>query len=201
MLEASTTGRAQHRNKTINAEVNLLSEWQRKRTSLSEQITRATIAIALISLLTFGVTPFLMRAFFDADRRLTKARFAVKDSNAQLVVAEQKKTGAIPKLDQGAMQDIVIREANQFLGHTVAVMNAAEAGMAIESINVNVISGELTINCKADAESNTVAEEFMNRAKIGPNVRSSLLVNTQVNDKLAPGGVGFEFSKSVEVSP
>lgn len=200
MLEASTSGHAQPRNKTINAEVNLLSEWQRKRDSLNEQITRAAVLMTLLALLTFGSSPFLVRAFFESSSRLHSAQAVLDSKTVEMQRTDTEKKAAAPKLDQGAMHDTVTREAKQFLGQTFAVINAAEAGMAFESINANVISGELTVSCKADAESNSVVQSFIDHAGQGSNVNSTLLRTAQKNGKLSPDGIGFEYVKSVEVS-
>lgn len=201
MLEASTSGHAQLKHKTINAEVNLLSEWQRKRDSLNEQITRTAIVLTLTAMVTFGGTPFLFRSFFAADRRLNKAQTEFSDRAATLAALEIQKKANTPKLDQGAMRDTVAREAKQFLGHTLAVINSAEVGMAFESVTADVISGELTINCKADAESNSVVQSFIERAGKGDHVNSTLLRTAQKNGKLAEDGVGFEYVKKLQVSP
>lgn len=201
MLEASTTGPAQLRHKTINAEVNLLSEWQRQRNSLSEQITRAAMLLGLIALLTIGSMPFLFRAFFSSGRRLHFAQIQVRSHNDTLNSLEDQKKADAPRLDQGAMHETVVQESNQFLGQTILVMNSAEAGMAFQRIESDVISGELTINCTADAESNSVVQNFIDRAGNGQNVNSTLLRTAQKNGKLAPDGLGFEYVKAVAVVP
>jgi hypothetical protein len=201
MLEASTSGHAQPKHKTINAEVNLLSEWQRERDSLSEQITRTAIVLTLAAMITFGSAPFLFRAFFGSDRRLHSAQSKHDDGSATLAELDKLKRAATPRLDQGAMRDTVAREAKQFLGHTLSVMNAAEAGMAFESVTADVISGELTINCKADAESNSVVQSFIDDAGKGAHVTSTLLRTAQKNGKLSQDGIGFEYVKKIEVTP
>lgn len=198
MLEASTSGHGPLKHKTINAEVNLLSEWQRKRDSLSEQITRMAAGLTLTALLAFGSLPFLLRAFIDSNRRLHEAQSVMDGRSAMLDKLEQAKKTAAPRLDQGEMHDTVVREAKQFLGQTIRVMNAAEPGMAFESVNADVISGQLTINCKADAESNSVVQAFIENA--GKDSQSSLLRTAQKNGKLSQDGIGFEYVKSVGVT-
>lgn len=201
MLEASTTGHAQLRNKTINAEVNLLNEWQRKRDLLSEQITRLAIAFGLVSLLSFGSAPFLIRTFVTANSKLKLAQSQLEQDSVLLTKREEKKKTETPKIDQGAMHDTVVREAKQFLGHTFTVMNAAQAGMAFETVKTDVIGGTMTVTCKADAENNTVVETFLREAGKGKNVISTLLRTTQKDPKLSIDGVNFECVKQIGVTP
>jgi hypothetical protein len=201
MLEASTSGHGQHKNKTINAEVNLLSEWMRQRDTLGEQITRTAVVLIIFTLLTFGSAPFLLRAFFESASRVHGAQVVFDGKTAALATNEQKKLAATPKLDQGAMHDTVVREAKQFLGQTMLVLNASGAGMAFGSVRADVVSGDLTINCSAVAESNSVVQTFLDHAAQGPNVKSTLLRTAQPDKILAPEGVAFEYVKGVEVSP
>jgi hypothetical protein len=201
MLEASTSGPAQLRHKTINAEVNLLSEWQRKRDEVVEQITRMAIALTLVALLALGSLPFLLRAFVASGARLADAQTTLNDKTLTASRLDMQKRSATPRLDQDAMHESVVREAKQFLGQTLLVMNAAEPGMAFQSVTASVVSGELTINCKADAETNAVVQNFMAHAKEGSSVHSYLLVNTQKNPVLGNDGVSFEYSKVVGVAP
>lgn len=200
MLEASSTGHAQLKHKTINAEVNLLTEWQRQRDTLLEQIARAAVALTLISLLAFGSMPFLWRTYAASSWNLVKSQAALDSFSSKLSKLDGDKAQAKPKLDRGAMHDSVVREGKQFLGHTMLIMNATLPGMAIETTSSDVIGGELTIHCKADAENNSVAQGFMDKAGLGPNVESTLLSTAQKNGKLGPEGVGFEYVKRVQVS-
>jgi len=200
MLEASTSGHAQPRHKTINAEVNLLSEWQRKRDSLNEQIARTAIVLTLVALVTFGSAPFLLRSYFAASRRLQYANSVAAERVVDLQQVEAQKKELTPRLDQGAMKETVSREAKQFLGHTLQVLNSAKAGMAFETVAADVISGELTISCRADAETNSVVQSFIEDASKGSNVKSTLLKTAQKNGKLTPDGIGFEYVKVVTVT-
>ena len=201
MLEASTSGPAQLRHKTINAEVNLLSEWQRNRDDVVEQITRMAIALTLVALLALGSLPFLLRAFAASGIREREAQAMLNDKTALAGQLETQRKSDVPRLDQDAMHESVVREAKQFLGQTMKVMNAAGPGMAFQRVRSSVVSGELTINCKADAENNEVAQDFMSHAKEGQNVHSDLLVNAQKNPVLGADGVSFEYSKVVGVAP
>jgi hypothetical protein len=201
MLEASTTGHAQLKNKTINAEVNLLTEWQRDKGKVNDQIARVAGLMALIAALAFGTAPFLVRAYRDSGERLRIAQDGVKHVSAQLGGLQEARKEAKPRIDQSTMHDTVRREANQFLGHTVLVINSASAGMAFETVSADVIGGEMTLHCKADAESNLVAQNFIEQAGGGPNVESTLLATAEKNGKLARDGIGFEYVKRIQVNP
>ena len=201
MLEASTTGHAQLKHKTINAEVNLLTEWQRDKGKVNDQIARVAGLMALLAALAFGTAPFLVRAYRDSGERLRIAQDGVKHVSAQLGGLQEARKEAKPRIDQSTMHDTVRREANQFLGHTVLVVNSASAGMAFESVTSDVIGGEMTVHCKADAESNVVAQNFIEQAGGGPNVESTLLATAEKNGVLAHDGIGFEYVKRIEVNP
>ncbi|MEA2554352.1 MAG: hypothetical protein QOJ65_2528 [Fimbriimonadaceae bacterium] len=201
MLEVSSTGPAQLKHKTINAEVNLLTEWQRERSRVNEQIARTAGVLALILLVAFGSLPFLLKSFWISTERLTASRTALKDVSADLVLLETARKEAKPRIDQSAMHETVTHEARQFLGHTMLVLNSASAGMAFETVTSNVIGGELTLHVKADAESNAVAQTFIEQAGGGPNVNSTLLATAQKNGKLSADGIGFDYVKRIGVKP
>lgn len=201
MLEASTTGHAQLKHKTINAEVNLLTEWQRDRNKVNDQIARVAGLMALVAALAFGTAPFLVRAHHASGERLHDSQNALKKVSSDLAGLQQARKDAKPRIDQSAMHDTVVREADQFLGHTVLVINSASAGMAFETITADVIGGEMTIYCKADAESNLVEQSFMSQAKQGPKVESMQLQTADKSDKLGRDGISFECKKSIEVTP
>lgn len=201
MLEASSTGHAPPRNKTINTEVNLLAEWQRERGRVNELITRQMVALALFALVAFSSVPFLVRAQAAANERLTKAKYAVQGTSTLLADLESKQKAAKPRIDESEMHETVRHEATQFLGHAVKVINAAPAGMAFDTVGADVIGGELAIRCKADAESNSVVQYFIDHAGRGENVNSTLLATAQKNGKLSRDGVGFEYVKRIGVTP
>ena len=200
MLEASTTGHAQPKHKTINAEVNLLTEWQKDRGKVNDQIARVAGLMALVAALAFGTVPFLVRGYHDSGDRLRMSQDSLKRVSGVLTGLQQARKEAKPRIDQSAMHDTVVREANQFLGHTVLVINSASAGMAFEKVSANVIGGEMTIDCKADAESNLVEQTFIDQASRGPNVESTLLQTAQKSTTLSHDGVSFECKKTVGVT-
>lgn len=201
MLEATTSGLAQPKHKTINAEVNLLAEWQRARDRVHEQIVRVAAGLTLLGLLAFGTVPVLFRTSRAADARLKNANASLSQTQAQLSGLEAARKAAKPRIDEGAMSDTVRLEATEFLGHTIGVINSASAGMAFETITADVIGGELTLRCKADAESNAVVQTFLSQAGGGPNVNSTLLATAQRNARLSKDGVGFEYVKRIGVTP
>lgn len=201
MLEASTTGHAQLRHKTINAEVNLLTEWQRDKSKVNDQVARIAGLMALIAALAFGTSPFLVRAYHESGDRLRRSQDSLKHVSAALGGLQQARKDAKPRIDQSTMHDTVRREANKFLGHAVLVINSASAGMAFETVSVDVIGGEMTLHCKAEAESNVVAHTFIAQAGQGPNVESTLLATAEKNPALGRDGVEFEYVKRIEVTP
>lgn len=201
MLEATTSGLAQPKHKTINAEVNLLAEWQRERNRVNDRILRTAAVLTMLALLAVCTIPFLVSASRRASVRLEKANSELQHVHGQLDGMEAARKAAKPRIDEGTMRSTVKHEATQFVGHTVSVINAASAGMAFESITAEVIGGEMTLRCKADAESNAVVQSFLTQAGQGPNVNSTLLATAQRNGRLSKDGVGFEYVKRIGVTP
>ena len=135
----------------------------------------------------------------NAEKRAEEASAAFTRLDAELgsLTIEQKE--AVPKLDGEAIRTSLRRRARQFLGQTVLVLNAAPTGMAFESLSIDVISGEQTIRCKADAEQDSVIRTFVQKAGEGPQELSTQIANSRSADKLSEDGVAFELVKKVEV--
>jgi hypothetical protein len=201
MLEASSTGSAPLRQKTINAEVNLLSEWLRRRSRLNEHIARMAGILGLILVVGGGSMPFFIRAYGDAHRRSIAALDNLEMAKAKLASLQPARTSARPRIDQSVMRDTVKREAEQFIGHTVLLLNSASAGMAFDVISADVIGGEMVVHVRADAENNSVIQGFYEQAQKGPNVQSTLLATSSHNGILGAEGMGFEYIKRIKVTP
>lgn len=201
MLEASTSGFGQHKHKSINVEVNLLAEWASTRSSARRKIRTTLLLLGAVIVLSATTLPTLSNGKAAAEKRSANAAasFAKLDGELSTLTREQKE--AVPKLDGEAMRTSLRRRARQFLGQTVLVLNSAPAGMAFESLSIDVISGEQTIRCKADAERDSVVRTFVTRAGEGPRGISTQIANSRASDKLAEDGVAFELVKKVEVGP
>lgn len=200
MLEANLTGSAPLKQKTINAEVNLLSEWLRTRKALGEQITRTASVLGLILVMGAGSMPFLKHAYSDADQNASQVRGELERANALLAEKQPGRLSARPVIDQSVMRATVAREAEQFVGNTVLLLNAASAGMAIDVVSADVIGGEMTIHVKADAESNAVIQGFIDQAAKGRNVDSTLLATSSRSETLGVDGMRFEYIKRIKVN-
>lgn len=200
-MEASISGHAQPRQRTLDVEVNLLSEWLERRVKTREQTTRSAICRAVSALLVAVAIPLLFRTASAAAGRATALKLASGTAAKRVEALEKQRLAALPRVDEAEMRIAVRRQARQFLGQTAIVLNAALPGMAVEVLGVEVLGGELTLRCKADAENSKVAEHFLDGAGKGPNALSILLSNSQRNGRLGPDGVGFEMVKRVEVNP
>jgi len=199
MLEASSLGHAQPKHKTINAEVNLLTEWQRRRNTLLEQIARLAVVLAFLVVLSAASIPFLVHMFAQASTRLDVAKITLKSQSGLLDGLDKQKKDAKPRLDRGSMHEAVTKEAKQFLGQTLEVMNAAAPGMAFQSVTADVIGGEVTIRCKGYAETNAVALAFAGQADEKKLAERSFIPAMQKDPRLGRDGVSFEYQKQVLV--
>lgn len=196
---ANTSGPAQLRHKTINVEANLLNEWLEERSRLLDQTRKMAAALAVVLVVALGTTPMI----FSGSNSIQTASATTAEELAMLQASveqlDKKRDKVKSKIDSEAMRASVLSRSRSFLGNGIVVMNSASSGMAIETLSLDVLGGDLTIRCKAQAERSTVTEDFLAAAGKGNSVVSTLLATSQKDSRLGSDGVIFEYVKRVEV--
>ncbi len=200
MVDASSTGFGQAKNRSINVEVNLLQDWALERVASQAEYQRKLIV--LFAVCTVGV---LMIPVFSRWRSVARVSAGTAQKEAARLGSEQKAlakkvTRLTPSIDFAEMFS-KSKQGRQILFHeTARVFSAAPIEVKFESFKVEVMNGELQIKVAAYAKNSGLGRDFVERAGLGKNVLSSN--QTSLREKGLDGieGVDFDYSKRVKVT-
>lgn len=194
----SLSGHARHEHRSVNVELNLLTERLRERKRLAEQTRRWLLAL-VIALFMGAVAVGGLLGWHQETRastaRLKERAYALAEPVAALGA---KAEVAGRELDVSAMLKASSDNTDRFMGVLLSALNAIPPTVAISRLHAEVIGGTLTISGGADAEELRNAQELVLSLKQGPG--EAVLTSARRNDYLGPGGVGFEFILKTKVA-
>jgi hypothetical protein len=199
MPDVSSPGSALPNIKTINVEANLLGEWLSKRDRRREEVVRYVALIGGLVVLAGVTVPLLAGVHASASRRAAKAHKRMTGLAATLQKFQAEKDAASPRLAHHEMLKTTRGQAERFMGQMVFLLNSGSSDMAFAAVQGDVLGGEMTLRCKADAKDFATARNFVSVAGGGEAVKSAVLVSSRSSEMLGPSGVSFEFIKRVEV--
>lgn len=193
----SLSGHARHEHRSVNVELNLLTERLRERKRLVEQTRRWSLA--LVGSLVFSV--LLVTGLLDWYRntKADAARLNLKRSRLAEPAATLKARAEVAgrQLDVSAMLSASSDNTGRFMGALLSALNSIPPTVAISKLHAEVIGGTLTVTGGADAESLRDAQELVLSLKQGQS--EVVLTSARRNDYLGAGGVGFEFILKTKV--
>lgn len=201
MPPTSSLGAGAPKQRTINVEVNLLSEWMDSRNRLREERTRWTAILTSVALLAVIMLPLLGDLAAQQQARARRAIRFAKDQAGAVAQLSAELDRYQPQIDGEATYELCRGRSRIFMNQTLAVLNAATPRMVVESIEASVIAGEMGLRVKAQAETYELAQRFVANAGQGNRVKSSILASVRQKPSLGPGAVTFEFAKKVSVGP
>lgn len=199
MVQASSPGRAQHKSKTLDVEVNLLAERIQERERLLDALSKRAIAGLLV--LAFGAFS-LPAAYRLQDRAAQKASQALEAAAlVQRELAERQTilTSAKPAMQETQMLESVRGYSSNLLLQLSGFLNAATDKMALSTLKVEVIGGTMKVSGRADAESYAVARDFVAKLAKLPGTNQVTLKKWYQNPEFARNGVTFEVDHSAQV--
>jgi hypothetical protein len=199
MPDVSSPGSALPNIKTINVEANLLGEWLAKRDRVREEVVRYLMLIGGVAAIALVALPVLWRVHSSAQAATAKAEKRMKQLGSTLAQYQSQKDEASPRLAHQEMLKTTRVQADEFLGQMVLLMNAASTDMAFGSVQADILGGQMTVRCKADAQDFATTRKFVTDAGVGPGVKSAVLVSSRSSELLGSNGVSFEFIKRLEV--
>lgn len=199
MSTMTLSGREAPSTKRIDVEANLLEEWLLERRETKRQIQFRVVGIAGIAILSFwGIsTSNNIRTTFAAKQKPVAMR--LKAIQAQYNGMMPTTGGASPA-DIEKMTEAAKGHADAFVGQIIALMNSASPSMALSSLKVDVLSGEMKLTGQADSETYYAANEFIQRNNDPQKGMNATQLSTSRSDQLAIDGVSFQFVKKVKVS-
>lgn len=199
MLETNSLGRAHPKPKSIDVEANLLTEWLVERSTLAARITRRLTL--LLGVIAFGAVclPILDSELSHVQARGTALAKTSGDLDQRLRALQGESSEAKPRLEHEQMLKASRERLQGTLGQLALVFNSAAPGVAISSAKVEILAGEMTISCHADATASASGREFVDKASKGPDTLSAIQSSSHRSDLLGKQGVTFEFVKRIKV--
>lgn len=201
MLDASTSGRALPKSKSINVEANLLEEWLYERNRLSDLLLMRVLALGAVLLIAGVTLPLLYRAQGRARISEAKSKQALAIVAKQLGEATAKSESIKPQMELAQMREESGQKLQAFAGQILFLLNAVPADVVLQNLRAEVAGGEVTLKCKAEAIDAEAGRRFTEAAARGPGTVSALQAMTRASDALGPGGVTFDFVKRATVTP
>lgn len=199
MVEASSPGRVSPRIKSIDVEANLLGERIAERERLLDAMSRK--ALASLGLVLFGLV--ILPAAYRLQAQVSQKAIAAKAAEgiAARALAERKAVLEVqqPKLKDSQMLDTLHTYSENFFTQLAGFANSASAGMVFSTIKSEVLAGEMKIMAKADAESYSIARDFVAVAGKVPKAKTATLKGWRRNEEFGPSGVSFDVEFTAEV--
>lgn len=199
MSTMTLSGREAPSTKRIDVESNLLEEWLIERRDTKKQIQLRIVAVAGIAFLgVWGVTDInKWRAGYAAKQKPVEQRLkAVQGQYLQIVPTS---TGT-PDADIQKIIAVSKTHGDAYMAQVIALLNSGSSSMALSSIKVDVLGGEVKITGQADAENYYAANEFITRNNDPARGMTATQLSTSRSDLLAVDGVSFQFVKKAKVS-
>ena len=200
MSTMTLSGREAPSTKRIDVEANLLQEWLQERRDMKKHILLRLVGVAgaaVLSVWTF-TTLNECRAGFVAKQAPVSQRLKAIQSQYSAVLPAAG--GATSNSDVRKMVEASKVHADAYIGQVISLMNSSSASMALASLKVDVLAGEVKITGQADAETYYAAGEFIQRNNDLAKGMSASQVSTTRSDVLATDGVSFQFVKKVRVA-
>lgn len=197
MQDMSSHGRVSPKTKSINVEANLLSERVAERLRIAEASrNRLLLIIAVLGFLGLVAPPLYQFQAVEA-AKVKNAQVEHDKVHETLAALQKQVDEASPKVQEGELLILLRNQANEFIGQTILLMNCTTEGVAISTLEADVMSASMTLKCSADAQGFEDAQAFAANAKSGPFAKDVFLSSARLSTALGGKGVGFDLIKRV----
>jgi hypothetical protein len=200
MSTMTLSGREAPSTKRIDVEANLLEEWLIERRQTKKQIQLRVVGVAGVAALGMWSVSMLNE---------WRAGFAKKQAPvAQRLKAVQDQFGKVVPTTGGGtsvaeiqkMVESSKKNADAYMAQVIGLMNTGSQSIALSSLKVDVLGGEVKLTGQADAETYYAANEFIQRNNDPTKGMNATQVSTSRSDLLATDGVSFQFVKKAKVT-
>lgn len=200
MFDANTAGRAAPpKSKTINVEANLMAQRLIERRALLESNRRRVLILSAIIFSAMLSLPALVAwlsaatdAAQGAERRESQLRKRIADMKV-------KQDSARPVIQESQLLSVVGIRSNAYLGRLAQFLNCVETDMALSSLKVEVIAGQMKITSTAEAESYETYKKFVTRCQEAVGMDNVFPRSVKASSLLGPKGVVFDIEHKAKV--
>jgi len=188
----SSSGLARHEPRSVNVELNLLSERREELSRLSAEMQRW--GLLLLAVLTVGGGGLVGSFAFlgEAWEGVSNARRMAASLGVEERELSAKASLAATRLSTSSALQTARENMERLLGVSLRALNTVPTTLAISKVRVEVLGGKVTLTGVADAESLRDAQQFISDLKT--QGLEAVMTSAKRNDYLGPGGVGFEFT-------
>ena len=197
-MQGNITGSAQHKVKTINVEVNLLSAWADQRVELEANTFRKVFFLIVIILIGVVAVPIMagQRAMIAEESK--KSAFKLATSLKVKNDLDKQAKVVAPTIQMDEMIARCHKYSNSYLNELTKVINSAPTQMYFEQFQTEVAGGECSVKVLATASSSEVGRTFVDSASKGSNVLSAIQTSVR-QGQLSESSVKFDFIKKVKL--
>lgn len=199
MSTMTLSGREAPSTKRIDVEANLLEDWLIKRRSIKKEIQLRVAGIAGVALLgCWGLSGINQwRAGIVAKEQPVRQRLkAVQGQYAQVVPTNS----GTPDADIQKMVATAKTHSDAYMAQVIALLNSTSPSMALSSLKIDVLGGEVKMTGQADAETYYAASQFIQLNNDATKGMNAAQLSTSRSDLLATDGVLFQFVKKAKVA-
>lgn len=183
--------------KRIDVDANLLGEWLSERALLYRGLRSRALGILAIAVLgSWGVGALAQSKAALSKRAAPVAqRLKAVDADYAAITPDEGDSAAAIS----TMLDATKKKGDAFVGQIITMMNSAPPTIALSSLKADILGGEEKLTGQADAETFYAANEFIQHNNAPDKGMNATQLSTSRSDVLAPGGVSFQFVKSMRV--
>lgn len=199
MLHESLFGRAEPK-RSFNVHANLLAERHANTQRVVSACRKRLLAAAASLFVATAGLPSLYSWQQAAQARSSTALAATGKLSKELEALGTLRDASVPKIADSEMIGIMKTQTDRLLAQIVIVLNATPGQARLNGFKADVLGGEVTIACSAEAESYQVLRQFLDESGKGPGAISTVLSSTRGSEALSSEGVAFDFVKKAAVS-
>jgi hypothetical protein len=200
MSTMTLSGREAPSTKRIDVEANLLEEWLLERRDTKKQIQLRIVGVIGVAVLGVWCVGMLneWRVGYAAKQQPVAQRLkAIQEQFAKVVPTS---SGGASQADIQKMVEGSMKNADAYMAQVIGLMNTGSQSIALSSLKVDVLGGEVKLTGQADAETYYAANEFIQRNNDPTKGMNATQVSTSRSDLLATDGVSFQFVKKARVT-
>lgn len=199
MFDANSAGRAQPRAKTINVEANLMAQRLSERRQMTNDCRRKVVTLVICVAVVGAISPPLLIWTQTATKKASV--LAAKQSKLEAEVSSLQKLveGARPALKETQLLSIVGQRADNYLGRAIQFVNNVEPDMALNSLKIQVLAGQMKVDAQANSENYKAYRSFIARCHAAVGQENVFPRAHRASALLGDDGLAFELEYRVKV--
>jgi hypothetical protein len=200
VLDVSSAGRAQQpKAKTINVEANLMAQRLIERRSLMEATRRRAFGLAAVIVIGVLTLPFIVTWMNSSNQKASWAGQREAELRIRLADLQKQQDTARPAIQESQLIEVVKSRSNSYLGRLAQFLNCVEPDMAINTLKVEVIAGDMKMQAQAEAESYDAYKKFVARCQEASGKDNVFPRSVKSSTRLGPQGVVFDIENKARV--